>query len=74
MKLWKYVKPEGVINMGELYKRYFGESGSPYDYELFFNCLVTKRSRLTIIPLTKSEPYRVTRKATFFEKVLDKFQ
>lgn len=31
MKLWKCVKPEEVINVGELYRRYFGESGSPYD-------------------------------------------
>ena len=74
MKLWKCVKPEEVINVGELYRRYFGESGSPDDYQLFFNCLVQNCARLTIISCTSSEPYRVTRKATFFEKVLDKFQ
>ena len=74
MKLWKCVKPNEVINVGELYRRYFGESGSPDDYQLFFNCLVQNCARLTIISCTSSEPYRVTRKATFFEKVLDKFQ
>ena len=74
MKLWKCVKPEEVINVGELYRRYFDESGSPDDYQLFFNCLVQNCARLTIISCTSSEPYRVTRKATFFEKVLDKFQ
>ena len=74
MKLWKCVKPNEVINVGELYRRYFGESGSPDDYQMFFNVLVCKCARLTIIPYTRSEPYKVTRKATFFEKVLDKFQ
>lgn len=74
MKLWKCVKPNEVINVGELYRRYFGKSGSPYDYQMFFNVLVCNCARLTIISCTSSEPYRVTRKATFFEKVLDKFQ
>ena len=33
MKLWKRVKPEEAITVGELYKRYFGESGSPQRYD-----------------------------------------
>ena len=74
MKLWKCVKPGEIISVGELYKRYFGDTGSPYDYELFFECLVRNNAKLEVIPFTRSEPYRVTRNKTFFEKVLDRFQ
>ena len=74
MKLWKCVKPNEVINVGELYKRYFNDTGSPYDYELFFECLVRNNPKLIVISFTRSEPYKVTRNKTFFEKVLDKFQ
>lgn len=70
MKLWKCVQPDETISIGELYKRYYGETASPFGYDLFFKWTVQNCTKLTIISCTRSEPYRVTRKTTFFEKYL----
>ena len=73
MKVWKYIKQGETISLGELFKRYYGESGSYYSCEVFLTCVVENCSKLTVIPFTSSTPYMITRKKTFFEKVLDKF-
>lgn len=74
MKIWKHIAPNEVVSVGELYKRVYGESGMYYQYEDFFNAIVRRCKKFQIIPLTASQPYRVTREKSFSEKVLDLFK
>lgn len=74
MKLWEFVQPNETISIAELYRRVYNESGNYIILEVFFNTSVTRERRLKILPCSNSQPYRVTRNQTFFEKALDKLR
>lgn len=74
MKLWKCVKPREVITIAELYTRYHGHYGDYYDHKWLHEHEIPRCRRLKVLSCTASLPYRVTRNATFLEKLLDKIK
>ena len=74
MKIWKKIAPNEVVSIGELFKRCYGKSGEYYEIEIFFYHTVMDCKKLEVLGSTRSEPYRVTREKTFFEKMLDKIK
>lgn len=71
MKIWKYILPNEVVTIGELYKRFYEKTGTYLEYQIFLDCVVRRCNKLEIIPFSASNPYRVTRDKNFSEKVLD---
>lgn len=73
-KLNKYLKKDETITLAELYRRVYGHSGTYLDYRIFDECVVEKDTSIIILYATKSRPMMIQRRATFFEKVLDKLK
>lgn len=68
-RLWGLVEKDEVITVAELYQRFFGTSGNYVSHRVFVDAFILNCNRLEIIQDT---PYKVKRKLTFFEKILDK--
>lgn len=71
MKIWKCILPNEVVTVGELYKRFYGKTGTYWEYQIFLDYVVRRCNKLEIISFSVSNPYRVTRDKNFSEKVLD---
>lgn len=70
MKPSKFIQPNEYLTVAEIYRRQFGHTTTPVNYEVYIRTVLLQ-DPLIYIDCT-SMPYKVYRRKTFFEKLVDK--
>lgn len=70
MKPSKFIQPNERLTVAEIYRRQFGHTTTPINYEIYIQTILSRDSLIHVD--YASTPYRVYRRKTFFEKLLDK--
>lgn len=70
MKPSKFIQPNEYLTVAEIYRRQFGHTTTPVNYEVYIQTVLLQDSLIYIDYM--SMPYKVYRRKTFFEKLVDK--
>ena len=70
MKPSKFIQPNEYLTVAEIYRRQFGHTTTPVDYEIYIRTVLLQDPLIYIDYM--SMPYKVYRHKTFFEKLVDK--
>lgn len=70
MKPSKFIQPNEYLTVAEIYCRQFGHTTTPVNYEVYIQTVLLQDPLIYIDYM--SMPYKVYRRKTFFEKLVDK--
>ena len=70
MKPSKFIQPNEYLTVAEIYRRQFGHTTTPVDYEIYIRTVLLQDPLIYIDYM--SMPYKVYRHKNFFEKLVDK--
>lgn len=70
MKPSKLIQPNEYLTVAEIYRRQFGHTTIPVNYEIYIRTVLLQDPLIYIDYM--SMPYKVYRHKTFFEKLVDK--
>lgn len=70
MKPSKFIRPNECLTVAEIYRRQFGHTTTPVNYEVYIRTVLLQDPLIYIDYM--SMPYKVYRRKTFFEKLVDK--
>lgn len=70
MKPSKFIQPNEYLTVAEIYRRQFGHATTPVNYEVYIQTVLLQDLLIYIDYM--SMPYKVYRRKTFFEKLVDK--
>lgn len=70
MKPSKFIQPNEYLTVAEIYRRQFGHTTTPVNYEIYIRTVLLQDLLIYIDYM--SMPYKVYRRKTFFEKLVDK--
>lgn len=70
MKPSKLIQPNEYLTVAEIYRRQFGHTTTPVNYEIYIQTVLLQDPLIYIDYM--SMPYKVYRHKTFFEKLVDK--
>ena len=70
MKPSKLIQPNEYLTVAEIYRRQFGHTTTPVNYEIYIRTVLLQDPLIYIDYM--SMPYKVYRHKTFFEKLVDK--
>lgn len=70
MKPSKFIQPNEYLTVAEIYRRQFGHTTAPVNYEVYIRTVLLQDPLIYIDYM--SMPYKVYRRKTFFEKLVDK--
>lgn len=70
MKPSKFIQPNEYLTVAEIYRRQFGHATTPVNYEVYIRTVLLQDLLIYIDYM--SMPYKVYRRKTFFEKLVDK--
>lgn len=70
MKPSKFIQPNEYLTVAEIYRRQFGHTTTPVNYEVYIRTVLLQDPLIYIDYM--SMPYKVYRRKTFFEKLVDK--
>lgn len=70
MKPSKFIRPGEHLSVAEIYRRQFGHSTTPVNYEIYMKTVLLRDPLIYVDYM--SMPYRVYRRKTFYEKLVDK--
>lgn len=70
MKPSKLIQPNEYLTVAEIYRRQFGHTTTPVNYEIYIRTVLLQDPLIYIDYM--SMPYKVYRHKTFFEKLIDK--
>ena len=70
MKPSKFIQPNEYLTVAEIYRRQFGHTTTPVNYEIYIRTVLLQDPLIYIDYM--SMPYKVYRHKNFFEKLVDK--
>lgn len=70
MKPSKFIQPNEYLTVAEIYRRQFGHTTTLVNYEIYIRTVLLQDPLIYIDYM--SMPYKVYRRKTFFEKLVDK--
>lgn len=70
MKPSKLIQPNEYLTVAEIYRRQFGHTTTPVNYEIYIQAVLLQDPLIYVDYM--SIPYKVCRRKTFFEKLVDK--
>lgn len=70
MKPSKFIQPNEYLTVAEIYRRQFGHTTTLVNYEIYIQTVLLQDPLIYIDYM--SMPYKVYRRKTFFEKLIDK--
>lgn len=70
MKPSKFIQPNEYLTVAKIYRRQFGHTTTPVNYEVYIRTVLLQDPLIYIDYM--SMPYKVYRRKTFFEKLVDK--
>lgn len=70
MKPSKFIQPNEYLTVAEIYRRQFGHTTTLVNYEIYIQTVLLQDPLIYIDYM--SMPYKVYRRKTFFEKLVDK--
>lgn len=70
MKPSKFIQHNEYLTVAEIYRRQFGHTTTPVNYEIYIRTVLLQDPLIYIDYM--SMPYKVYRRKTFFEKLVDK--